>query len=260
MDKREKELQKKQEDEALKRLILWAVGAVILIGFLLVCRRYRVDFRLDEVDLAEGLFHASGIIAIVALVLAVVLGALGAWRAHAGKALLWLNAPAVFCLGLAVSSFAIHQDNDGSWTNDTVALMVAAIVLAFVYYIYQRDFFLVTLDCAVGVLGVMLFAQIGRSSRTYVLLVVAALVLLAVAILTRILQKHGGQLTLGGRSRRILPARANYPLVYISCALVLVLLVAALFLVGSGIPTTVFYAVPVAWFIIMAVYYTVKMM
>ena len=91
-------------------------------------------------------------------------------------------------------------------------------------------------------------------------LVLAAVLFVAVAAFARYLQGSKGVLRQGRLTLRILPVKANYLLIYVSCALMLVFLVATLFLIGGGIPTGVFYAVPVAWLFIMAVYYTVKLM
>ena len=82
---------------------------------------------------------------------------------------------------------------------------------------------------------------------------------MAVAVLARVLQSRGGVLSIKGKSLEVLPKNANYALLYITCAVIAAALVAALAL-GAVVTVMVYYAVPVAWLLIMAVYYTVKLM
>ena len=75
-------------------------------------------------------------------------------------------------------------------------------------------------------------------------------------LFSRKLQTSGGILKLGGKELRLFPKNANYAMLYVTCIVVAAVLVAAL-LLGS---LPVLYGVMVAWLLIMAVYYTVRLM
>ena len=85
---------------------------------------------------------------------------------------------------------------------------------------------------------------------------VLAVVVLVAAVFFRKAQTNQGKLTLSGKLVRLLPKTANYPLLYVTCALVLAILVAVL-LLGS---LTLLYGILVGWLLILAVYYTVRLM
>lgn len=58
MDKREREKQRHQEDEALNKLVWWVCGAAALFLLLIVAKRYRVNYVVSETGLAAGVFTA----------------------------------------------------------------------------------------------------------------------------------------------------------------------------------------------------------
>ena len=84
-------------------------------------------------------------------------------------------------------------------------------------------------------------------------------VLIVVAAVAAAAQRSEGVLTLKEKKLELLPKTANYLLIYISCVLMALVLIASLIL-GTGVGEMVYYAVPTAWVLIMAVYYTVKLM
>ena len=92
--------------------------------------------------------------------------------------------------------------------------------------------------------------------QTAQLSIVAAVLLLAFAFLCRKAQGGRGVVELGGRTWELLSGDANYGLLYAGAVIALVTLVVA----AIGISSMVLYAVSVAWVLIMAVYYTVKLM
>lgn len=261
MDKREKEKQRQQEDQALNKLLCWVCGAAVLIVILMLAKRYRVNFTVDELELAQGVFYASRVAAILGLVLAVAMGGLYWYRIRAGKKDAWPAGLAVFFLGLAVGSFAVWHDSSSSTRTDfVIVLIIATAVLALVYYLYQRDFFVIAVALVVGFLGVWLISRLGRSKWTYLFTALAWVLFVAAVVGAQMLRKNKGTLKVKDREVRLLPVKANYVLILVSAGLMGILLIAALALAGAGIPATVFYAVPVAWGLIMAVYYTVKLM
>ena len=138
-------------------------------------------------------------------------------------------------------------------------LVPAVAVLALVYYLYQRDFFLITLISAGGILSLQLYRRmiLFHPFRITMGFVLAFVCLAAAVIVLILLQRRAGQVTREGKPMRILPKDTNYPLLYATCVLNAILLGVTLAL-GS---TTAYYLlfVLVAWLFIMAVYYTVKL-
>lgn len=260
MDKREREKQRHQEDEALNKLVWWVCGAAALFLLLIVAKRYRVNYVVSETGLAAGVFTAAQIMTFVALTLAVAGVVLAILRGKSGKAWSKLAGAAVFFAGLSASSLAVWQDGSGNKI-DLVSLLTAIVaVLAMAYYLYQRDFFVIAVTVAVDIVGVWLFSRVGQSSWRYLFLAMAVVLVLAGVVCLAYLKKSKGIVKVGAREVRIFSAKANYPLMMVSGGLMVAVLIAAQLLMGGGIPVTVFYAVPVAWALIMAVYYTVKLM
>lgn len=251
----------RQEDVALSKVLYWFGGAVVMEILLFLTKKYYIDFELTDfgIGLADGLAHVLTFLPIAAL----VLGALGlVWcfsRKKQEKEGIFLWAVSVFLLGLAVCSFLVYHFNPSGADLLTYLIPVTA-VLALVYYLYQREFFTVALVCTAGIIGLWaMFKDGGRGTRTYLLLICLGIFLVAVAVLARVLQSKGGVLVVKEKSLEVLPKNANYALIYITCAVIAVALAAAL-IVGGLVTVMAYYAVPVAWLLIMAVYYTVKLM
>lgn len=143
-------------------------------------------------------------------------------------------------------------------------LVPAVAVLALVYYLFQRDFFLITLISAGGIMSLLLYRRMmfAHPFRITCGFVLAFVLLAAAVVLAVLLQRRDGLLP---DQRRILPQDTHYPLIYITCALNAVLL--AITLIRGSIALSMGFAaayyllfVLVAWLFIMAVYYTVKLM
>lgn len=251
----------RQEDVALSKVLYWFGGAVVMEILLFLTKRYYIDYELTDfgIDLAYGIGQVLKFLPIAAL----VLGALGlAWcfshkKQGKGGVLTW--AVSVFLLGLAVCSFLVYRFNPSGADLLTYLIPVTA-VLALIYYLYQKEFFSVALVCTAGIVGLWaMFKDGGMGARTYALLVCLGIFLVAVAVLARVLQSKGGVLAIKGRTLELLPKNANYALIYVTCGLIAVVLAAALIL-GGVVTVMAYYAAPVAWLLIMAVYYTVKLM
>lgn len=269
MDNREKLEKQKQrmdkqrrEDAALTKTLYWLVGAVLLEGLLFLIKRYLIDYELTEesVDLAILVSKVVGVAAVVGLLLAalfIVLAVLRHRKAGGNQALFWVLG--TFFLGLGLMCALVWR-----YRADAVSLLLYLIpvimVLALIYYLYQREFFSEALCSALGILGIwFVFRDSVRSPSTNMALIAVALLLLAVAVLTGVLQSKQGALPLKSGPVQILPKNANYVLIYISCAIGLAALAAALVL-GGSINVMLYYAAPVAWVLVMAVYHTVKLM
>lgn len=254
--KKEDRLAKKQrEDQALNRVLWWFGGAVVLEFFLLLLNRFYINFDVQGIDLAAGIFRFLQIAAWVTLALAVA-GVIW-WvvcKKKGGKTFL----PGVCALAFAVlfvCAFAAGMWGELGVQFLYVAVPVAA-VLALIYYLYQKEFFLVAL---LG--GLTLFAMWAYRKLAYVNLWLVYGIFIAVAVATVVaviffvvLQRGKGRLV----KARVLPKKANYLPMYIAAGVTLASLVAT-FLLG-GTAAYVCLIATVAWLFGAAVYYTVRLM
>lgn len=175
------------------------------------------------------------------------------------RILLWFGGAVVveFIL-LLIARFA-----PGSELIHTLSVLVPAVaVLAVIYYLFQRDFFCISVISACGILCLVLYRKMFYTQRSMLYAgFVLAFVLLAAAVVVLVLLQLGKLKLPSALDKAIhvlLPREANFPLLYATCALVAVLLALTLILGG----TTAYYLmfVLVGWLFIMAVYYVVKLM
>ena len=256
--KQKKAAKARAEEEALNRILCWITGGVVLEFLLLLLSRYWTHYTVDQIDLRLALGTAVKILAVACLFCTV--GA-GYWWNNARKSEKGTNLPGTLCLfmaGVSVSCFA-------AWIVSDVGLKLmsfavpAIVILALIYYLYLHDFFFIACQSVLALLGVWLCSRGlggGYSMVCYAYVAAAAVLLLAFAFLCRKAQGERGVVELGGRTWELLSKDANYGLLYAGAVIALVTLVVA----AIGISSMVLYAVSVAWVLIMAVYYTVKLM
>ena len=255
MKKEERLAKKQKEDQALNRVLWWFGGAVVLEFFLLLLNRFGINFDAQGAGLAAGIFRFLWVFAWVSLALAVA-GVI--WWTLARK-----RGGKTFVPGLCALIFASLFGcafAAGMWKELGVQFLYVCVpvvaVLALIYYLYQREFFLVAL---MG--GLTLFSMWAYRKLIYVEMrlvygifaAVAVLTVLAV-VLAVILQRGKGRL---GRTR-VLPKRANYLPLYIAGVVTLVSL-AVTFLMGANAAYVCLIGT-VAWLFGAAVYYTVRLM
>lgn len=137
-------------------------------------------------------------------------------------------------------------------------LVPAATVLAMVYYLFQRDFFCIALISAGGIFSLQLYRKLffTHPFRIRCGFVLGFVLLAAAAVVFFLFQCKKS--TLPRQVQRFLSKDANYPLLYITCALNAVLLILTLALGGTAAYYLLF--VLVGWLFVMAVYYVVKLM
>lgn len=258
MNRKERQAQRaKQEDEILNKVLWWIVGSVILEMLLLLLNKVYVNYTVDQIDLAvalrEDVFPKLAVILPICFVALLVL-----WLAarKAGKLVRLTGGLALAGLLLAVCAVVVRIfDNSGVRFLYTAVPAVA--VLALIYYLYQREFFFSAALSALGLLGVKLVPRTGMSLvLSYGYAVALAVIVVAALVLFRMLQKNEGKLTVKGALVQVLPKNANYALMYVTCVLVAAVVAAAAVLGGLA----VLYGVLVAWLLILAVYYTVRLM
>lgn len=256
--KQVKEIRAKQEETALNRVLCWIAGGAVLEFLLLLLNRYYTHYTVEQIDLRVALGTGVKILAVAALACA---AAAGFWWNAARKNGKGANLPGlltIFTAGTSVSCFA-------TWFFSAAGLRLmyigvpVVVVLALIYYLYQREFFLVACTITLGLLGVWISSRaLGGSYGVvaYLYTALAALVILAGALLCRKLQGDRGALEVKGEKRRLLPKDANYAFLYVTAAVTLAVLVAGVL----AVPTMILYGALAACALIMAVYYTVKLM
>lgn len=258
MSEKKKEIsrQSDREDEMLKRAFLWMAGAALLMGYLLFLNRYYIRYHSDEIGFMAVLLKLMPVFAGVEAAGCLAFGGL-AWRAgKLGKRVKWLAALSVFFGGMLICTALVWRFN-ATAVQVLCGVILAAAVLALVYYLYQREFFLIAFCSALGIMGLWLIRRAAGTIHTgilYAYLAAAAVILAAVTAGVWKLQKNGGM----WKQHRILHKKTVYPLVYATCGMVAVLLAAGLAL-GPAIAFYLMFPV-IGWIIVMAVYFTVRLM
>lgn len=255
MDRNEREARRHQEDRALNKALIW-VGVAIVLEFLLVLvNRYYINYNTSTESINRVLAIQAALVglrwvSLVALAVCVV------WMlvqlSKNGNAVL----PGVLAIaagGLLLCSHVILNFRD-TGLRMMFWMVPAWAALALVYYLYQREFFFSALISGLGLLGLW-FVRHASPLGLYTILVVVVLVLLTLGLF--LLKKKDGLFQLGKGKARLLPAEANYSLIFLSFVVSLVVIALAAFL-GGSMAYYLLYAM-VAWLFALLVYYTVKM-
>ncbi len=262
MDKKKIAASKKQEDIALTRAILWFAVAMVLEFLLLFLDKYYIGFTTASasIALAQALHVVIRVVAVLGLGFGVAL-ALWCKRASGNRGelafgLLLLSVSS-FTLGICCGLIALLY----AAAVELLCVVVPALgVLALVYYLYQKEFFLSCLCSGVGLLGLWVVRR--GSSRMELgikLAVVAGMVALVVAlVLVLSLKKKGGALCAKSECGGWFNKQTNYLPIILSCVFGLLALAACLAFGG----TASFYLLfgLLAWLLVLLVYYTVKLM
>ena len=248
----------KEEEAVLNRILYWFAGSAVLEFLLLFLNRYLYHYVMAEFNIMSVLHVGVRYVAVGALACAVA--ALFWWNSarKSGKSTGLPAALGIFMAGLSVGCFATWLVGKEGLKFAYVAVPVV-FVLVLIFYLYQKEFFLIAAQSALSLLGVWVCSEgLGgaRAALCYVYVAGAAVVVLAGALLCRKLQSAQGELEMSGKKRRVFPKDANYAILYAGAVVALAVLVLALL----AVPQMVLYGVAVAWILIMAVYYTVKLM
>lgn len=254
--KKKKAARAKAEEEALNRILSWIAGGSVLEFLLMLLNKYWNHYTAAQIELRVALGTAVKFLAVAGLLCA----AAGAfWWNNARRNGNKTGLPAMlglFMAGVSASCF-------GAWFFSGIGTTLACIavpavmLLAVVHELYPAEFFLVGCDGALGLLGVWVCDR-GLSGQytmlCYAYVAVAVVLMAAAALLSYKAQRQDGELILGGKSLRVFAKGANCTPVYLGTLVALAVLAAAVL----GIRAAALYAVSVAWLLVMAVYYTVK--
>lgn len=250
-----------REDVILNRVLIWFGAAVVVELVLLLLNRYYINITTapGEIEFAGALLKAwPAIIGVTAAGTVICLLWSFLWAKGGKRITLPGVLSGVFFAGLVISVVTYRFYATG--VQFLCGAVPAAAVLALVYYLYQHEFFAVTVLSALGLLGLWLFRRSGGGHLTlvYTYMVFLGIVLAAAVLLCRSMSAKGGVLSLGGKKVQVFPRNASYGMIYLTCAVVAVAVAAAL-LLGAAAAYYLIFAL-VAWLFIMAVYYTVKLM
>lgn len=253
MDKKQREVRRQQEDIALQRGLLWVLGAVILEGLLILVNRYYINYRVSEVETAY-VFHYTLRFLRVAAPIAALAGLIWTgWKVRGKQSFTLPLVLSIACgaVGLCAHIAVSMQENGVAmlfW------MVIAWAVLALVFYLYQREFFLAAAGAGMSILGLWFLRYQGGLRLESGLLLLAIAALLGASVW---MKGHGGRLP-GAEHIQFLPQKADYGPVLASCGAGL-----AVMLVGAAAGATAAYYLiylMLAWLFALFVYYTVKLM
>ena len=255
MDKKQREERRRQEDIALQRGLLWVAGAIVLEVLLIFIDRFYIKYYITEAEVNRALAIRQALVFLrMAAPIATVLAAAWAvWQLKQGKK---FGRPLVGAVAMAAVSVCSHVALKfaGPGVSMLFWLVIAWAVLALVFYIYQREFFLAASACGMSVLALW-FVRYGASGRLEALLLLAA-----IAVVTGVslwLKKTGGVVPIQPPVQ-FLPKKTSYGVLLATCGASLAAVIGAMAVGGS----TAYYLiyVMVAWLFALFVYYTVKLM
>lgn len=249
----------KAEEAVLHRVLYWFAGGAVLEFLLLILNRYYNNYLAGEIEFRIVLGTAVRIVAVAALACACAAAYWWNGARKAGKPTLLPAVLSFFLLGVSGSCFAAWLFPRAGLELAIVAVPVV-IVLAMIFYLYQHEFFLISLQSTLGILGVWIcgkgnggmYAMVG-----YAYVAVAAVLVCVAALMCRKAQANNGVVERkGGQAVRLFSKGCNYTFLYAGA----VITAAGLICAALGIASAILYAVQVAWLLAMAVYYTVKLM
>lgn len=257
MDKKQREARearRRQEDIALQRALLWVVGAAALEALLVLLNRFYFHANLEtEVNIYLTLHEVLRVLRMVFPVAALLALIWTGWQLKQGKK---FGLPLIAAIALAAVSVCIHVvlKYQAAGMSMLYWLVIAWGVLAMVFYIYQREFFLGASACGMSVLALW-FARYGAAGRPETLLILAAIAVVGLGALW--LKKNDGALS-EKLNLQFLPRKASYSVLLVTCLASFAAVIAAM-LAGDMVAYYLMF-VMVAWLFALFVYYTVKLM
>lgn len=263
MNKDEKDLRAlrdREEAEVLRRVLFWLGAAVLLETLVLLGNRFYFNYLMSEFSLVEKLNATLKVLQFAGIIFGAgfVIWALVSRQknAHSGIARI---ISATFFVGISVCAFLFLHVGSGS-----VSVLLVAIPslggLIMIYYLYQREFFLLATASGLGILGLWIF-RTGNANYTVFYYVYAAVLLCLLAGLSALavrLKKNNGVLEVGGKSFALLKPDAHYKPIWITACVVVAFLALAPIL-GATFAYYAFLAL-IVWIFVMAVYFTSRLM
>jgi len=130
-------------------------------------------------------------------------------------------------------------------------------VLTLVLIIYPRELFFASLPLGGGIVALLVLPLTGHFSPSAIGITAVSLFgIAAYAALAAFVRKNGGEITFGSRKTEIMPQKALYRWIFLTCLLTAVMIVLG-FVLGAAAARYALMSL-VACFIILAVHYTAK--
>ena len=181
MDKQKQAARNQKEDVVLNRTLIWFGGAVVVELLLLLLNRYYINYNVSGITLMSNIHKALPVM-IAALAVLTVVCAVWLYTGLKKKRSGLIPGLLTGVFGaLALGCLAAFRFK-GAGIQLMCTLVPAVAVLALVYYLYQREFFAITVLSALGLVGLWLFRKAGGGHAVVVygyFAVVAVIVLLA---------------------------------------------------------------------------------
>ena len=254
MDKKQREERRRQEDIALQRGLLWVAGAMVLEALLVLVNRFYINFTLTDAGVNAYLALGKWLpvlrnVTLIGAALALVWTVL---QLKKGGKFGW---PLIGAIALGAVSVCAHVavKYQGPGMNMLFWLVAAWALLAMMFYIYQREFFLGAAACGMSVLGLW-FARYGAAGRLESGLLTAGIA--AVGLAALLLKKDRGVIT-APTPIQFLPKEGGHSVLLATCLASLAAMAA-----GLAVESLAYYLIfaMAAWLFALFVYYTVKLM
>lgn len=260
MDKNQKEEQRRQEDQAMNRGLMWVAAAVVLELLLLLVNKYFINFSMTEesINLAYAFQYGLQAVRIISLAGAVV-GAV--WTFLKVKKQEKSALPIIVLIASLALLFCSHVALGfrDSGMRMLFILVPAWAALALVYFLYQKEFFFSAALTGLGAVSLWMIRHGGAQPMTmYAILALTGVVLVIGAVVLSGVRNAKGELTVFERKVQLLPEDANY-MVLLATAVVNVVAIALSLFLGATLAYYLIYVL-VAWLFGLLVFYTVKMM
>ena len=253
MDKKQREVRRQQEDLAFKRSLIWVAGAIVLECLLMLVNRYYINYRVSEVEIAYAFHNGLKFMRIAGVAAAAAALVWTVLRARQARGAGLPLSAALGCGAVAVCAHVVLVMQDVGMSM-LFWLVIAWAVLALIFYLYQREFFLAAAGVGLSILGLWFVRYQGGLRLESGLVLAGIAVVLAAAAWLR---SKDGMLP-GAKPVRFLPKDAAYPIVLVSCGAGLAAVVVGM-LAGPGVSFYLIYLM-LAWLFALFVYYTVKLM
>lgn len=252
----QKRAQRQQEERAaLNNIFIAFLVGLISEGYLFLTYQFFTSKAPNSIDTMLLWVNVLEVLTWVGLGICALGAGLAIWKRKADKLRRIGICAAVVGLFLSVSSWVmVNFFTSGVLT--MCAVVAIMTILALIFFLYQRDCFLNTVLLS-GTLFTLWVCNRGLDSNWKSMIVIgacfAAALLAGVAVLSRVLQVRGGKL---GKIR-LLSADTDYRMIYIICAVSVLLIALALIL--PGYIYYLIWAAVIALFAELA-YYTTKLM
>ncbi len=251
-------LKRQMEDRAFNKMMFWLIGALVVEVFMLFINRFYVHVRVDEINFYVALHHVLGVLPVVGVLLfvALLLWGLKLRKQEQAKSGTWQIITASAALTIGIGAFLIRTFG-GSAAPMVLAAVPGLALLALVFYLYPKEFFVCGIAGGLAILGLWTFRVVGMSPLFYAYLAVVLVLAASAALFLVMLQKKDGALEKGEKKWVLFQPDAAYLAYYLTAALAAVLLLAPL-LLGAAVA---YYGIWImaAWLFILAVYFTSKL-